>query len=80
MGIGSLIPLILYPSFYYFNIITPSLVLPLIGWALMRVIPPPREPDIWEGLPDSVPWWEKTDTAEPPESTDARVNSSQNKL
>jgi hypothetical protein len=64
MGIISLIPMIIYPSFFYISIITPSLVLPLVGWILMRVRPPPREADIWEGLPDSVPWWEETKPAE----------------
>jgi hypothetical protein len=64
MGIISLIPMFLYPSFFYISIFSPSLVLPLVGWILMRIRPPPQEAEIWDGLPDSMPWWEKTEAAE----------------
>lgn len=66
IGVISLMPLILYPSIYYVSITAPTLVLPLLSWVLLRVIPPPKEPDIWEGLPESVPWWETTDMPEQP--------------
>ncbi|UCE09110.1 MAG: hypothetical protein JSW61_09000 [Candidatus Thorarchaeota archaeon] len=49
----------LSPSFYI-AIVGPSLVLPFTGWVLMKVKPPPREPEIWDGLPDTDSWWDQT--------------------
>ncbi|MHA1959163.1 MAG: hypothetical protein ACW99U_02985 [Candidatus Thorarchaeota archaeon] len=63
-GIVSLIPTFLYSAYLYIYIVSPSLVLPLVGWILLRIKHPPQEAEIWEGLPDSVPWWGEVEAAE----------------
>jgi hypothetical protein len=63
MGIIYMIPSFFNARFLFFYAVVPTLIIPLVAWTLMKVKPPPKEWEIWDGHPESVHWWQKTDTA-----------------